>query len=759
MQMDSAFGELLRRHRLRLGITQQALSEKARISEQAVGALERGDRRYPQAATLERLAGALELTGREREAFVRAASRKGRPRRQRAGAPRQLPAGITHFTGRVEYVELVAGVLRDSSAAAVVAVTGMGGVGKTALAVQVGHVLAADFPDGQLYLDLQGHGARAAVAPLEALGVFLRALGLAGQAVPGTVDEAAARFRTELAGRRMLLVLDNAASSEQVTPLLPGTAGCAAIITSRRALLAVRQARQVHLDVLAERDAVELLAVTAGVARVEAEPEAAADVVRRCGRLPLAVRLAGARLAARPGWPVSWLAERLVELGRRLRELDQDETGVQACFALSIDALAGSRDPVDRAAAAAYPLLAWPDLPDLSVTVAARVLDRGEDDTERLLERLTGACLLEAPSPGRYRLHDLLRAYGAGLARSPARAAAMTRLLELYGAAAWRGLALASPASPRLAQMPRTGAAPEFADAGGAFGWLERERAHVVAAVVQAAADPEVDRALIAGLALGMFEFYRTRGLWRDLREVCQAVLHEQADGLVHACLLIDLAVAEAELAQRGDGDFRAAQQHARASVARFEEHGDDGFTARALNNACYVFRVCGAVEDAIAFGERGLVLHLAAGGRSQAHGLTLVNLAELYGQAGDRDTQHRYLAEAIAVLEPLDDAHGLGYALVVLGMAHLANGCFPEAIACLRRSVEQWRRIADAPSEANTLVELGEACLAAGHTEEAAQALTRARTLMRGYGDPVRENRIAELLRRTGRTNRVGEM
>ncbi|MFC3893003.1 ATP-binding protein [Lentzea rhizosphaerae] len=732
--MIETFGELLRAYRVEAGLTQQALAEKARLSEQAIGALERGDRRYPQAVTVDRLVGVLGLTGPRREQFARAASRKGTPRRPARSAPRQLPADVPHFTGRSGQAELVAEIVGDPAAAAVVSITGMGGVGKTSLAVHVAHLLAADFPDGQLYVDLQG--AREPVPPLEALGLFLRSLGVAGERVPGTVDEAAARLRTELAGRRVLLVLDNAAGSGQVAPLLPGTAGSAAIITSRRAVLAVRQARQVHLDVLAEPDAVALLAVSAGRERVAAEPDAATEVVRRCGRLPLAVRLAGARLASRPAWPVSHLAQRLADAGRRLEELDQDEAGVRACFALSIDGLAGSEDPVDRAAAAAYPLLAWPAVPDLSVPVAAAALGLGEEEAERLLERLAAACLLETPAPGRYRLHDLLRVYGAGLAGPAERTTAVSRLLDLYSAVTWRGLARSSAGSPRLARAPRTTAAPEVADA---FGWLDGERTHLLAVVHQAVADPEVDRGLIAGLALGLFEFYRSRGLWRDWRQVCEAALVEPGDRLARASLLSDLALAEAELAHRGDGDFCVARQHIRDGIALLEEHGDDDITARALNNACYVFRLSGAVEEAIGFGERALAMRRC--------GITMVTLAELYALAGDRATQHRHLADAIAHLEPLDDAHGMAYALVVQGLALRADHRYPEAIETLRRSAEQWRRIADAPGEANTLADLGETLLVAGQPDAGREVLAEALVLLRRLGDPVREKKVTELL------------
>ncbi|MDX3659118.1 NB-ARC domain-containing protein [Streptomyces sp. ID05-26A] len=731
--MGETFAERLRGYRIALGLTQQALAEKAQLSEQAVGALERGDRRYPQAVTVDRLAGVFGLTGAERQAFVQAASRKGKPRVcTDAVVPRQLPADVAHFTGRSGQASVVAAALRSPATAAVVAVTGMGGVGKTSLAVHVGHLVAGDFPDGQLYLDLRGHSGRAPVAPLEALGVFLRALGLAGTALPATVDEAAARLRTELAGRRMLLVLDNVADEEQVAPLLPGTAGTAAIVTSRQAVL-VAQARQVRLDVLPEADAITLLALTAGAERVLAEPGAAAEVVRRCGWLPLAVRLAGARLAARPGWSAAALAARLADAGRRLDELD----GVRVCFAHSIDGLAGSDDPVDRAAAAAYPVLAWPDLPDLSVLVAARLLDVGEAEAERVLERLTAACLLEAPAPGRYRMHDLLRVYGAGMA-GPGREVALARVLRLYNAVAWRGLALANRGSPRLKMAADVGDAPDLPDP---WAWLETERAHVVAAVAQAGSGP------VPLLAVGLFEFYRTRGLWRDWQLVCEKALSHPADDLVRAYLLCDLGVARAELAHRGAGDHRTAQEHIRTGLALFEEHGDGHATARALNNACYVFRLGGAVEEAIEFGERALALQEELGDRGWTHGLTLVNLAELRGLAGDREARHRHLTEALAVLEPLDDAHGLAYALVVLGLAQRAEGHLEEAAGTLTRSAAQWRRIADAPGEANTLTDLGDTLLRAGRPEAAREALIRAGALMARIGDPKGKRRVADLL------------
>jgi len=239
--VDGSFGALLQRHRLAAGLTQEGLAERAGVSSQAVGALERGDRRFPHRRTIDLLADALALADDERVRFTAAARRPSTPVRKRPanGTPRQLPPGIAHFTGRAREVTTIIGLLEQVTAVAVSAVAGMGGVGKTSLAIHVGHLLADRFPDGQVYLDLRGPS-----SPLparEALGQVVRALGIADDELPADTAEAAARYRTYLAGRRVLLVLDNAAGADQVLPLLPASPGSAAIVTSRHALHALPQ--------------------------------------------------------------------------------------------------------------------------------------------------------------------------------------------------------------------------------------------------------------------------------------------------------------------------------------------------------------------------------------------------------------------------------------------------------------------------------------------------------------------------------------
>src|SRR6266536_2564679 len=270
----------------------------------------------------------------------------------------ELPMEVGDFVGRAGLVGQIERLLADQGRVPVVALSGPAGVGKTALAIHAAHRLAERFGDGQLYVDL--HGATTGLAPLapvEVLGRFLRALGVDPAAVPTSVEEASAAFRSRVAGRRLLLVLDNAADAAQVTPLLPASPGCGVLVTSRRVLSALDGARHVRLEVLAPGEAVELLGRLAGREQVAAEPEAAAKVARLCGWLPLGLRIAGGRLAVRPTWPVSALAERLADARRLLDELELAEVGVRASFTVSVEQLRAGDGPVDRAAAEAFGLL------------------------------------------------------------------------------------------------------------------------------------------------------------------------------------------------------------------------------------------------------------------------------------------------------------------------------------------------------------------------------------------------------------------
>ena len=313
--MDSQFAALLRRHRSAAGFTQDELAAVSKVSVQAISTLERGTRRYPQLSTVDALADALHLDGDQRAALVAAASRRGKttPDRQAVPAtvssPRQLPFVSGDFTGRVRELTDLTDYLTSGSGVHVVAITGMGGIGKTTLAIHTAHQVADHYKDGQLYLDLRGFGIGPPLEPLDALTYLLEDL---GETPSADLATASGRLRTALAARRLVLLLDNASDQEQVRPLLPGMGGCAVIVTSRRSLAGLG-GRQFHLGEPPLEESVEMLRRISE--RPDAPEEECAEVVRQCGGLPLAIRMAGARLASRPTWPVAHLAERLADGG------------------------------------------------------------------------------------------------------------------------------------------------------------------------------------------------------------------------------------------------------------------------------------------------------------------------------------------------------------------------------------------------------------------------------------------------------------
>jgi hypothetical protein len=293
----------------------------------------------------------------------------------------------------------------------VVALYGAAGTGKSTLAIHAAHRLTERYPDGQLYLDLRGSSAGSApLRPVEALARLLRALGVVAPYTPVGADEAAALFRSLVAGRRLLLVLDNAADAAQVRPLLPSGTGCGTLVTSRQPLVGLGDP-QVWVGPLSVTEAVSLLGQWVGTDRVGADLEAAAAIARWCECLPLALRIAGARLVARPGWPLAELRDRLADQQRRLDNLEFDGVGLRASIAGSYRRLSRSADPSERATAEAFAVLGAADEPEFDRAAAARLLARSEAEAERMLERLVDAQLLETSTPGSYRMGSLLRLY------------------------------------------------------------------------------------------------------------------------------------------------------------------------------------------------------------------------------------------------------------------------------------------------------------------------------------------------------------
>jgi DNA-binding SARP family transcriptional activator/tetratricopeptide (TPR) repeat protein len=677
--------------------------------------------------------------------------------------PRQLPADVDGFTGREQELaglEKLLDMGDDDGTwrlVVILAVAGTPGVGKSALAVHAAHRVAGRFADGQVYVNLQGAAVGPApLGPLEVLGRFLRSLGVDPGAVPAEVEEAAALWRSRVAGRRLLVVLDDAVDAAQVRPLLPAGSGCGVLVTSRRVLASLPGAHHLRLEVLEPAEAVELLGRLVGPQRVAAEPEAAAEVARLCGYLPLALRIAGARLAARPGWPVKALAQRVADAQRRLDELELADLGVRASFTVSDEQLRASDDPTDRAAAAAFGLLGLLDGPELGVPVAARLLDRPDDVAERVLERLVDAQLLETPAPGRYRLHDLLRLYAREVAcqrhREADRAAALTRALGFYVATAWGTLELLRPGDYRLARAEgrwrKDGL--QLADDTAALGWLEVERPNLLAAVRQAAAAPGVPDELAIQLSHALAGFCRVRSYWDDWVQVNQTALEvarRVGDRAAQAQVHSDLGLAHWRLG-RYDQALASHQQ----SLTICRELGDRRGEGAGLNNLSLVREWQGRYDQAVACLHESLAICRELGDR---HGIasSLGNLGNNYERLGRYDEALACQQESLAAYRELGDRDGLARGLTNLGGGYERLGRYDEALACLHEGLAIYGELGDRDGQAFCLNDLGVVYQRQGSYDKALTWLRESLAIRRELGDPHAE---AECLRELGVTLRA---
>jgi DNA-binding SARP family transcriptional activator/tetratricopeptide (TPR) repeat protein len=667
--------------------------------------------------------------------------------------PRQLPPTSAIFAGREDESERLRALLRQDGKepVAIATVYGIGGIGKSALAIHVAHQLAGEFPDGQLYADL--HGATAGVAPLEPLellGRFLRALGVDGSQVPAQVDEAAARLRSLTAGRRLLLVLDNVRDTSQVAPLLPGGPGCGVLITSRRVLAGLDGAGQLHLGVLTPQEAVALLGRLIGEQRIAAEPTAADELARWCGWLPLALRIAGARLTARPGWPVRALAERLADARCRLDELELSDIGVRASFRISYTELGDSPNPNDRTAAEAFSLLGMLDGPAVGVPVVARLLDQPEPTTDRVLERLVDAQLLETPSPGRYRMHDLLRVYAREQATrqySQQQAAALRRAFGLYVATCWHTLDLLCPGDQRLTRADDrwSKGGLEFADEPAALGWLEAERANLLAAVQQAAITPGVPSEFAVQFAQALFGFFRVRGYWNDWVRVNQtalAVANQLGDRPAQAQAQNDLGLAHSR-----QGQYEQALAYHQQSLAIYQNLGDHRGQAASLNNLGIVYQRQGQYDQALACHQQSLTIKRELGDRhGQAN--SLGNLGLVHQRRGHYDQALACHRQSLTIYRELGHRDGQANSLNDLGLVHLQQARYEQALACQRKSLAMFRELGDRDGQANSLNDLGLIHQRQGRYDQALACHRQSLTIRGELGDPYGQ---AESLRDLG--------
>jgi tetratricopeptide (TPR) repeat protein len=584
---------------------------------------------------------------------------------------------------------------------------------------------------------------------------LLRALGLDPAQIPAEVDEAAARFRSLAAQRRLLMLLDNARDAEQVRPLLPASRTCAVLITSRQALTTLEGIHAVHLDVLPDQQALELLGRIAGQDRITADPQAAIDVVHWCGRLPLAIRITGARLAARPGWPVRAVALRLADATHRLDELAAGEQTVHASFQVSVHALQRSPDPIDQAAAAGFGLLSVPDGPDLGIEAAARLLDRSEPTTQRLLERLVDAQLLESPQPNRYQFHDLVRLYARQHASNQQREriAALTRLMGFYTATAWQTQALLRPGDRRVATThpPWHHGGRQFPDMPAALAWLEAERGNLLAAIGQAAeAAPAIQAALAGQLTRALFGFFLVRGHWQDgvqANQIALELARRTEDRSAQAHALIDLGAFYRRLAR-----YPQAVARLQESLAILRELGDRHSQAAGLTNLGAAHEWLGQHDNAIACHQESLAIYQELGDRhGKAHSLS--NLGIAYYRLGRYDQAVACLHESLSIRQELDARHGQAHSLAGLGEVYRRLGQYDRAVACLQESLTIYREVGDRHGQANILTNLGAVDERLGRHHQAVTRLQEGLTAYRELGSPYGQT---EALRHLGDTFRA---
>ena len=655
--------------------------------------------------------------------------------------PRQLPAAPAQFIDRAaeqaRLDELIGQSAEPAGEAQVRAVVGSPGVGKSALATVWAHRAAGHFPDGQLYVNLKGFGPAARpVLPAQAVRGFLQALGVPSAEIPETPDAQAALYRSVLAGKRVLVVLDNARDADQVRPLLPGSSRCAVLITSRvrlDGLVATVGARILTLDVMSEAESRELIVRRLGAARAQAEPEAVADLARLCAGLPLGLAIVAARAAARPGFRLAALSAELAGGdGRRLDALETADTtsSVREVFSWSYRQLS-------RPAARVFRLLGLHPGPDITVAAAASLGGTGRPQARRVLAELAGAHLLTEHVPGRFTGHDLLRAYAAELAAEAEAEAdrdlARRRLGDHYlhtAAAAGRRLCPARP--PLGLGDPQPGAVPEkFASYAEALAWFSAEH-QVLLAVADAAAATHGDARAWQLPAL-LTDYLNREGHWHDLAALGRAALAaaEQAgDGLGRAHAHASIGVANLRV-----GCYRTARSHLLRASSLFREEGATAWQARNHLTVGVLFDRQGRHDKARRQAERALSLYQELGYRAgEAHALENLgwHLANLGAATAAVDHCRRALDLNREVGNPIGEAHAWDH----LGFAMHLVGDDDEAIACYRRALKLLREVRDRAEQGGVLARLGDIYSSVGNKAMAKAVWRRALAILEELHD-----------------------
>jgi DNA-binding SARP family transcriptional activator len=639
-------------------------------------------------------------------------------------APRQLPPAVAAFAGRERELAQLDALLvpPDTSsgmpAVVISAMSGTAGVGKTALAVHWAHRVADRFPDGQLYANLRGFDpSGVALEPAAVLRGFLEALDVPVERLPAEPGAQAALYRSLLAGRRMLVVLDNARDASQVRPLLPGAPGCLVLITSRNQLTPLVAAEGAHpllLDLLSDAEAADLLARRLGSARVQAEPGAVAQVIERCARLPLALAVVAARAAHRPGFSLALLADGLHAAAGGLDALDGGDAAsdVRAVFSWSYAAL-------DDDAARVFRLLGLHPGPELSLAAAASLAGLPVADTRRLLTELAGAHLISEPAPGRYTCHDLLRAYAAELVHDDDRQAALTRMLDHYLHTADVAASTLYPNRDRLTLAPPPAAAGVTlvppADRDSALEWFSTQVPLLLTCVdVAAAAGLDTHAWQLAWCLVSPLD---GQGRWAE-------TITSQQAGLA-AATRAGYRPAQADAHRRLAGAYLRLGQvdpsytHAQAALALCRELGDASAQAHSEYFAAIVCSAQGDHHQALKHSLAALELYRLTGYR-QGEAQALNAVGWYHGQLEDYEQTLLYCTEALRLHSEIGDSTTEGDTLDSLGFAHHHLGQYAQAVTRYEQALAIHRHFRERYQEGDTLIHLGDSQHGGGDTTAA---------------------------------------
>jgi tetratricopeptide (TPR) repeat protein len=663
--------------------------------------------------------------------------------------PRQLPAAPRRFAGRAAELAALTDLLEQAPAQRAVvisAISGTAGIGKTALAVHWAHQVADRFPDGQLFLNLRGFDpGDAAMTPQEAIRRFLDALNVATERIPASLEAQAALYRSELAGRRMLIVLDNARDTAQVRPLLPGAAGCIVLVTSRNhltGLVATENAQPFTLDLFSDEEASELLANRLGRERVSAEPEAVDAIITRCARLPLALAIVAARAATRARLPLGPLAEELGDAQRRWSVLSGDDTAadVRAVMSWSYDTLTGG-------AAALFRALGLHPGPDISLAAAASVAGAPVSEVRPPLAELVQGNLVSEASADRYTFHDLLRAYAAEQAAAadpPERIRDMQeRALDHYLHTGHAAALLINRHRDPITLAPASAGVivGEPGDHAEAIAWFTAEHAVLLAAV-----DEAVRRRWDTHtwqLAWTLAEYLEWQGHWYDAISVHHGALgaaqrlgHHAAEALAHRYL----GRTYRQLNRLDD-----ALTHYQSALRLSTRAGDLGEQAHVHCNIGMVWTRRGRHSAALDHVRQALDLYRTAEHRV-GQAVSLNNLGWLYIQL-DRAGEAITACElGIELHRKLGNQHGEADTRDTLGYAHHQLGQHTAATACFQRAIEVYRDLGDRFREANTLAHLGDTRDAAGDRAGAREAWREALAILTDLDHPQADQIRAKL-------------